>query len=49
MTPFEDIHFSFPSVCIEYLVKLHVDLINSPLGHLHLLGQLLLHALLLIK
>ncbi len=51
MTPCENIYFSscMCDVCIEYLVKLHVDFINSPLGHLHLLSQLLLHALLLIE
>lgn len=37
------------SVFVKYLVELHVDLINSPLGHLDLLSELLLHALLLIE
>lgn len=34
---------------VKYLVELHVNLINSPLGHFDLLSQLLLHALLLIE
>lgn len=34
---------------VKHLVELHVDLVNSPLGHLHLLSELLLHALLLIQ
>jgi len=37
-----------PCVC-PYLVQLCVDLVDSPLGHLHLLSQLLLHALLLVQ
>lgn len=38
-----------PCGFIKHLVKLRVDLINPPLCHLHLLRQLLLHALLLIQ
>lgn len=37
-----------PLSAFVYLVKFHVDFINPPLGHLHLLGQLLLHAFLLV-
>ena len=36
-------------VGVPYLVQLCVDLVDSSLGTLHLLRQLLLHALLLIQ
>ena len=35
--------------CQTHLIKLCVNLINPPLGRLHLLSQLLLHPLLLIQ